>query len=321
VWPSVWHLVLLALLAFRKRLDSWRQKHPSYRAIYSGIVAGLSAYIIYQIVTRVDGTMLALIIGASVSIAVYSLSRIRVPETIRWLVILIGFGVGGIALTVLNIISPTQFTNDSPWYVHSLRGAPDFVTFLLGGFAGLGLWLLFRCTPDDAEARRGRRFPLKHNLRLAGSFQRFDLFTWLCISLLGVMAVQTPGLLRLSLRSGHATDIPPLVQAAQWAQANTTPDALFYDTAGDGSEFRLWSLRSVTHGWKELGLVGYSQPLDLAPMLERYQRIVAHSENPDEVLAMASELGADYIIRNRAFPLDLPVSYSNREIVIYQFVP
>ncbi len=61
------------------------------------------------------------------------------------------------------------------------------------------------------------------------------------------------------------------------ARERNSADALFYDTAGDGSDFRLWSQRSITHRWKEMALVGYSQPLDLAPLVERYKRIVAYS--------------------------------------------
>jgi hypothetical protein len=110
------------------------------------------------------------------------------------------------------------------------------------------------------------------------------------------------------------------VQAARWAQTNTTLEALFFDTAGDGSLFRLWSLRSVTHGWKELGLVGYARPAELADTLERYRRIMAASDAPGDALATASELDADYIIRRADAPLNLPEVYRNDELVIYEFV-
>lgn len=308
---SGWHVVLLLVFIFQARLRS-------YTAIYAGLVTAVSAYIVYQIVTRADATLVAVIAGVYVAAAVFVLSRLRVPQPAVF--ILIGAGIAIAGLTALNVVSPINFTNDSPWYTFALRGSPDFVTFLLGSATGLGLWTIFHLTLNPSSLS-GERLSGGRSLTrwsVGDRLRRFDLFTWLVVSLVAVMAIQTVGLIRFSLRAADPGLTPALVQAAQWAEANTAPGALFFDTAGNGSQFRLWSQRSITHGWKELGLVGYARPTDLASMLERYQRIIAASEAPNDVLAMAEELNADYIIRSDVSPLDLPEVYRNDELVIYQ---
>jgi hypothetical protein len=131
------------------------------------------------------------------------------------------------------------------------------------------------------------------------------------------MAVQTVGLVTISLRA-QPQDMPAIIEAAVWAKDNTDENALFFDSFDNGTRFRLWSLRSVTHGWTELGLIGFARPIDMAPMLERHQSIVAASQDPDEAVSIARDLGADYIIRARNAPLDLPIVYTNDELHIYR---
>ena len=309
--PSVWHLVLVLIFVIRERLRA-------YPPVYAGAVTAVSASIIYMIVTRTDGTLAALAAGIYVMLAIGLLTRLHVPQMAG--VILLGAMAAIVALTALNLIAPISFTNDSPWYTFALRGSPEFVTFLLGGAGGLGLWMVLNKPSHLAPLPQGEG----RKTERVGWLSRVlphDLFGWLVVALIGVMAVQAVGMVRFSLRTSDPTTIPALVQAGQWAEANTDLDALFLDTVGDGSEFRLWSLRSVTHGWKELGLVGYARPLDLAPMLERYRRIMAESETEAGVLAIAAELDADYIIRSADAPLELAEAYRNDEVVIYRIAP
>jgi hypothetical protein len=272
---------------------------------------------VYQIVTRAEANLVAVVVGVYVTLAVYGLSRVGVVGRAATLYTLLGAGIGVIVLTAFNVIAPLNFLNDSPWYTFALRGSPDLVTFVLGSTAGLGLWVLFRDDPNSSLPKEkglseGRSLSIRNAAERLG---QVNLFTWLAVCLIGVIAVQTVGMVRLSMRP---VDAPGRVEAARWAQANTPQDALFFDTAGDGSEFRLWSLRSVTHGWKELGLVGYARPAELADMMERYQRLMATSEESDDVLALAGELDADYIIRDADAPLDLPEAYRNDDVVIYE---
>ncbi len=294
---SPWHVVLLALLVFRDRLDEWRQRGLPYKAAYAGGITAVSVFMICQVVARQDPTSLALFVGLLVAAAYYGLSRLPLHERTIRAGIILSAAVILVVLTLLDVVSPTRFMNDSPWYVQTLRGTPDFITFLLGGVVGLSLWLIFKPY-------------LPHRFT--------PPFYWVCTSLIVVMLVQSVGFFRYTLRP-NTQEPPAIVQAGLWAKENTPVNALFYDTFDNGSNFRPWAQRSITNGWTELGLVGYSQPLELAPLTERYERILAHSQNAEDVLMMADELGADYIIRDRRSPLNLPLVYSNDELSIYQF--
>ena len=320
VWPSVWHLALLALLVFHERLLGWRETGVAYAAIYAGIITAVSVYMIYQIITRTDASLVAVVAGVYVTAAMLVLMRLHVSRTAMAALILLGAGLALGVLTAFNVIAPIHFANDSPWYTFALRGSPDFVTFLLASATGLGLWMVFRQHSLQTPLPEGEGGNTRGGLltKVGDRLGRVDLFGWLVVALLGVMSIQTLGMVRFSLRPTDPDMTPALVQAAQWAEANTDLNALFFDTVGDGSAFRLWSLRSVTHGWKEMGLVGYSQPLDLAPMLARYRHIVTALETSDDVIGMAGELDADYIVRSADAPLDLPEAYRNDEVVIYQ---
>ncbi len=306
---SPWHGFLALLLLFADRISQWRVKTLENFALWAGSVAAVSVYVVYQIVTRHDANLPALIVGIMVAFSTYVLMRLNVDEPKRWVILLIGFAAAIVPLTVFDIVSPLHFTNDSPWYVQALRGAPDFITFLLGSTLALGLWLLFGQPWRPHSASPSTASALFSLLR-----QPFILTS---IALLAIITIQTMGLMTISLRR-QPQDMPAIVAAAEWARQNTDENALFFDSFDAGTRFRLWSLRSITHGWKELGLLPFARPIDLAPMIDRHEQIVAASHDPDDVVAAARDLGADYIIRGHNSPLDLPVVYTNDELDIYR---
>ena len=69
-------------------------------------------------------------------------------------------------------------------------------------------------------------------------------------------------------------------------------------------------------------MVAYSHPRELETMYDRHIRIVDSSASVDSILAMASELHADYII-TPLFDLNisLPVVYENEGYRIYAVQP
>jgi hypothetical protein len=293
---SPWHIPLLALLIFHQRFAEWRQRGLVQKTIYTGLITALSIYVVCQVVTRQDPTVVAILAAVVVSLAYYGLSRFRFQALTVHVAIVLGILAALVVFTLLDVVSPTRFLNDSPWYVQTLRGTPDFITFLVGSAVGFGLWLVFRPY-------------LRQRLS--------DPFLWICASLIAVILVQSVGFFQYTLKPRTVAP-PAIVQAGLWAKDNTPVNALFYDTFDTGSSFRTWAQRSVTHGWKETGLVGYSQPLDLEPLMVRYNRILTNSQDAEDVLDLADELGADYIIRDNRSPLDLPVVYSNDELMIYE---
>ncbi len=296
---SIWHTVLIFTLLFWNRIHVWQQARPTNTALWAGVLAFLSVYLVGQTITRQDFTVSAIIASIAVTLAAIFLLLMRVSERHVWPIILVGAAVVIVILTALDVISPINIMNDSPWYTTTLRGVPDFVTFLLGGMLGLGAWLILK----------PRLFPQNFS----------NLASWLSLSLIVVITIQSIGLVKYSLKA-NSEPPPPIIQAALWARANTDHDALFFDTFYDGSTFRFWSLRSITHGSIEQLLIPFSYPADFIPILERHRRIVAASEDAIAVQNMANELNVDYIIRDKDMPLNLPIVYSNDALIIYRYV-
>jgi hypothetical protein len=105
-----------------------------------------------------------------------------------------------------------------------------------------------------------------------------------------------------------------------WAQANTSPDALFYPCGLDDQEamrFRARSQRSITHNWKDLGFAIYNRAY-LVEFYERYRRLQAACQTPDTAIAMAKELRVDYILAPLVMSdAGLPLCFSSGRYAVY----
>jgi hypothetical protein len=116
-----------------------------------------------------------------------------------------------------------------------------------------------------------------------------------------------------------------LALAALWARDNTAADALFYVDAPDRPEtwrhetydgpgrFRFFSLRSITHSWKDISLVAYTWPGEALDRLAQYEARRDAAQDPDLFRRTVAELGVTHVlldVESTHFP-DEPVVYSN----------
>jgi hypothetical protein len=143
---------------------------------------------------------------------------------------------------------------------------------------------------------------------------------------LAILVLQTS--LAIFYRRDHFFTIivPAHIQAAEWARANTSPDNLFYmvNQASLDSEipmeFRIESLRSISHNLNEMNLVSYAIPQKQETFDKRHAEQIASYQNAESLIAMAQQYKADYIFVDTNFlgyTLDLPIVFSLENIIIY----
>jgi hypothetical protein len=118
----------------------------------------------------------------------------------------------------------------------------------------------------------------------------------------------------------------PRIEAAQWAKANTAQDSLFFivnqnsEFAGNAIEFRIFSLRSISHNLDEANLYRYAKPEDTPIFAKRHAEQIASYQNAESLIAMARQYNADYILIDLYFlgyTLDLPIVFASNNIIIY----
>jgi hypothetical protein len=125
-------------------------------------------------------------------------------------------------------------------------------------------------------------------------------------------------------------EVPAYIQAAQWAKANTPPNSLIYHvqvpvgTSDHTLQFRLFSLRSLSHNMSEPSLYTYARPEDVPIFEQRHAEQIASYQNAESLIAMAQQYNADYILIDTNFlgyTLDLPIAFSQENIIVYSLMP
>ncbi len=91
------------------------------------------------------------------------------------------------------------------------------------------------------------------------------------------------------------------IELAAWARENTPKEALFFH----GSPlFRYLSRRSITHSNKDLG--NYYDPKKMVELYHRYHYLQGLPASPEQLVAAARSLGADYLVIKKNPPVCLP---------------
>jgi hypothetical protein len=107
-----------------------------------------------------------------------------------------------------------------------------------------------------------------------------------------------------------------------WARAETAPTALFL--LRDGSNFRYYAQRSVTHAEKDLSAKAFSHGgAWLIAYTRRLHWLQEAFHDPVLLVERSREVDADYVIveKKTDVRLDWPVVYSNDAYIVYEVVP
>ena len=106
-----------------------------------------------------------------------------------------------------------------------------------------------------------------------------------------------------------------------WVRESTEPDTLFY-WCGFGPSttlrFRREAQRGITHNWKDLGWAAYNGTT-LVPLLERYRKLEQACEDTNQTVAVAYEIGADYIFVPTAKATELQAAscFANDRYIVF----
>jgi hypothetical protein len=158
----------------------------------------------------------------------------------------------------------------------------------------------------------------------------FRLVFWqVLVGVVAIIALQTASGLAYQRYDFVAPNVYPYIRAAQWAKQNTPQDSLFYmvnqaNDFGFAIEFRVYSLRSISHNMNEANLYRYANPEDTPMFEERHAEQIASYQNAESLIAMAQQYNADYILIDTNFlgyRLDLPIAFSQENIIIYSLPP
>jgi hypothetical protein len=144
------------------------------------------------------------------------------------------------------------------------------------------------------------------------------------------LAAALPELTRVALEEDFLMDRQPYLEkkfadeydVGLWARAETSPDALFM--LRDGSNFRYYAQRSVTHAEKDLSAKAFSHGgAWLITYAQRLHWLQEAFHDPVLLVERSREVDVDYVIVEKKIDvrLDWPVVYSNDAYIVYEVVP
>jgi hypothetical protein len=152
--------------------------------------------------------------------------------------------------------------------------------------------------------------------RLAPGWKRTALVLSLGLVVLGLDA---PAALRAACAPPASARERDAFALYDWARTETDRDSLFYF---DSADFRFRAERSITHGWKDVGLAYYAG--DVAVRFHaRYFAFQRGYRDPRKLRRIAAAHDVDYVVvdkqRHGDLSPDLPVAFANDSFVVYRF--
>lgn len=293
-WTWVWiFLAPLGLLWAVRHHVGWHKKPILYLLWESAWVA-LAVFIILR-------TVFSLYVGYTLQIAIFGSLvtavtgfvqwRMGLPSRVRQLIILIA-PILAMGISVLLRQNPTD--------LHKIFAEQLLFSFPFALIVAIGVVCIL--SPQSI-------------------YSRAVLYVFL-----GIVALQTGFGVWYQRYDFVEPSIPPHIQAARWAKANTPQDSLFYValhgnyTHQSTPEFRIESLRSVSLNLNEIHMVMYAKSADVPLFEKRDAQQIESYKSADTLIKTAQEYRANYIIINANFlgyTLDLPIVFAQDYIIIY----